>query len=167
MPRKFTLAMAVVGAALGAALLAAPALAATCQVTTTGAGSQDGSNWTNAATLQGALGNASCTEIWVAAGVYRPTNSTTDRYASFNVGEGVAVYGGFAGTETLRSHADPAVNRTVLSGDIDGNDTTDAYGVTLTATGIAGGNSYHVVVMGGSASSAATPTSAPARCWTG
>lgn len=149
MPRKLTLAMAVVGAALGAALLAAPALAATCQVTTTGEGSQDGSSWTNAATLQGALGNASCTEIWVAAGVYRPTNSTTDRYASFNVGEGVAVYGGFAGTETLRSHADPAVNRTVLSGDIDGNDTTDAYGVTLTATGIAGGNSYHVVVMGG------------------
>jgi predicted outer membrane repeat protein len=147
MPKNFTPSMAVLGAALVAALLAPPAQAATCQVTASGAGSQDGSSWANAATLQGALGNASCTEIWVKAGVYKPTTSA-DRTISFNVNAGVAVYGGFAGTETLRSQANPATHRTVLSGDIDGNDANTG-GVTLTAADIAGANSYHVVVMGG------------------
>lgn len=144
MRKPLTLAAAL----LLAALLVAPAGAATCQVTPSGAGSQDGSSWANAAPLQAALGNASCTEIWVQAGVYKPTTGT-DRTISFNVGEGVAVYGGFAGTETLRSQADPATHRTVLSGDIDGNDATDAHGVTLAAANIVGANSYHVVVMGG------------------
>ena len=50
-------------------------------------------------------------------GVYLPGNNRT---STFQLQGGVAVYGGFAGTETLRSqrNADPSTNNTVLSGDI-------------------------------------------------
>jgi len=48
-----------------------PLWAATCRVTMTGAASNDGSDWTtHAITLQGALGNGTCSEIWLAKGVY-------------------------------------------------------------------------------------------------
>ncbi len=97
-------------------------------------GSNDGSSWTNAYTdLQSALAAASNgDEIWVAAGVYKPT-SMTDRTISFTLKNGVAVYGGFVGTETERDHRDYETNVAVLSGDIGvEGDTSD--------------NSYHVVV---------------------
>ncbi len=42
----------------------------------------------------------------------------TDRTISFELKNGVAIYGGFAGTETLRTQRNPATNVTVLSGDI-------------------------------------------------
>ncbi|HEX5840091.1 MAG TPA: hypothetical protein VFY26_19800, partial [Anaerolineales bacterium] len=67
------------------------------------AGANDGTSWTNGFTdLQLALAAASSgDEIWVATGVYKPT-SGTDRSVSFVLKNGVAVYGGFAGTEILR-----------------------------------------------------------------
>jgi len=69
--------------------------------------------------------------FWVAAGKYRP--SETDRIVSFSLKSGVSLYGGFAGNETELSQRDWSVNITVLTGDLDFNDTTDAHGVTLTA----------------------------------
>ncbi|HEX5837368.1 MAG TPA: choice-of-anchor Q domain-containing protein, partial [Anaerolineales bacterium] len=71
-------------------------------------------------------------EIWVATGVYKPT-SGTDRSVSFVLKNGVAVYGGFAGTEILRDQRDLALNPTILSGDI---------GILYDNSD----NSYHVVV---------------------
>jgi hypothetical protein len=109
-------------------------------------GTGDCSSWVNACTLQTALtGAASGQEIWAAAGVYTPTTVTTNRNATFQLVSGVAVYGGFSGTETLRTQRVPAANTTILSGDIDNNDTqTPVITDTTTVTGNAT-NSYHVV----------------------
>ncbi|TVR86203.1 MAG: HYR domain-containing protein, partial [Saprospirales bacterium] len=73
--------------------------------------------------------------IWVAEGTYLPT-SGSDRTISFEMKEGVALYGGFEGNETDLSERDPENNVTVLSGDIGvQGDTSD--------------NSYQVVTAGG------------------
>lgn len=137
---------------LGLALLVfgAAAQAATCRVTTSGVAGNGGSTWAQAKSLSSALASASCSEIWVAAGVYKPTTGT-DRAATFAVRSGVAVYGGFGGDEDNRDERDPALHRSVLSGDIGGDDVVDAQGVTGSAAGIVGDNSYHVVSVNGSA----------------
>ena len=108
-------------------------------------GTGDCSSWANACTLQTALtGAASGNEIWVAAGTHKPT-AGADRTATFQLMNSVALYGGFAGTETSRIERNPALNVTILSGDIDNNDSqtpiiTDLTTVTGNTT-----NSYHVV----------------------
>jgi len=94
----------------------------------------DGSSWVFAYTdLQLALADAeSGDQIWVAAGTYKPT-SETDRTISFQMVNGVAVYGGFdpSGGDDAWEERDWATNVTILSGDI-GDDATNA------------DNSYHV-----------------------
>lgn len=55
-------------------------------------------------------------EVWVKAGVYKPTDSS--RNATFELKPNISVYGGFRGGETDRSQRIPRSNRTVLSGDI-------------------------------------------------
>lgn len=96
-------------------------------------GSNDGSSWANAYTdLQNALAaSVSGDEIWVAKGTYKPTSSA-DRTVSFNLKDGVAVYGGFVGTETLRTERNWTANLTFLSGN-------------LGVAGDVNDNSYHVV----------------------
>src|SRR5690606_37580377 len=61
------------------------------------AGSGDGSDWTNAYTgLQEAISAAAGgTQIWVAAGIYKPTANTTERTATFTLKDDVEIYGGF------------------------------------------------------------------------
>ncbi|MDO8631510.1 MAG: right-handed parallel beta-helix repeat-containing protein, partial [Phycisphaerales bacterium] len=94
-------------------------------------GANDGTSWTNAyRNLQDALAYASTDptvdEIWVASGSYNPDRGVGitpgDRTASFNLQIGVALYGGFNGTETLLSQRNPALNTTILSGDLTGDD---------------------------------------------
>ncbi|MFL7791474.1 MAG: hypothetical protein AB8I69_04985 [Anaerolineae bacterium] len=110
-------------------------------------GANDGSSWTDAYTdLQDALAVAVISdEVWVAEGIYKP-GSAGDRWANFEVG-GVCLYGGFAATETLRTQRDWDAHVTVLSGDIDGNDITDAYGIVTHTANIVGDNVYHVVTI--------------------
>jgi len=112
----------------------------------------DGLSWTTAYTnVQDALASATPgDEIWVAEGIYTPTAGIT-RTATFSLPNGVDLYGGFRGIETgfpgesTRTQRDWTLNVTVLSGDLDGNDTTTAAGVVTDTAHITGANAYHVV----------------------
>ena len=101
----------------------------------------DGSDWDNAfADLQRAFELASrcpiATEIWVVKGTYRPT-ATTDRTISFILKNGLAIYGGFDGSETMLQQRDWQANPTVLSGDIgiNGNSSDNSYHVIFNKGG--------------------------------
>ncbi|MDM8521887.1 right-handed parallel beta-helix repeat-containing protein [Desulfococcaceae bacterium HSG8] len=96
-----------------------------------------GSSWADAATdLQSALSKAvSGDEIWVKTGTYKPT-SGTDRSISFQLKNGVEIYGGFAGEESLLTQRSWTTNITILSGDI-GTPDADS------------DNSYHLVTGSG------------------
>lgn len=115
-----------------------------CRVATDGAAGHDGASWAQAKTLHDALATPTCGELWIKAGVYTPTTGS-DRNARFNVRGGTALYGGFDGTETDRGQRDPAIHRTVLSGDIGGDDIVDEHGITRDASDIVGLNSHNVV----------------------
>ena len=80
-------------------------------------GSNDGNSWENAFTdLQSAINTAtSGDEIWVAAGTYTPGTTRED---SFQLKDGVTIYGAFAGTEDSLDQRDIKTNVTILSGDI-------------------------------------------------
>lgn len=97
----------------------APPTATILYVNESGSSSNNCSSWTDACDLQTALIKATAgDEIWVAAGTYRPTarNHPADpRSATFVVKPGVALYGGFAGTETGREQRDWQANPTILS----------------------------------------------------
>ena len=79
----------------------------------------DGSSWGNAfGDLAEALDYArSGDEVWVARGTYLPTDHN-DRYAYFEVMDGVKLYGGFAGNERAIEQRDWVRNETILSGEI-------------------------------------------------
>ncbi len=130
-------AMAVLG---GVALAAALALAAvghspegealalaqgTIYVDVDATGANDGSSWEDAyTTLQPALDEAVAgDEIWVAAGTYKPTyecDPGNPRSATFQLKNGVALYGGFDPSvgDTEFGDRDWAANATILSGDL-------------------------------------------------
>lgn len=110
-------------------------------VSTTGNDNNNGLSWESAyKNLQTAIANASSgDQIWVLKGTYYPdegiAQTNDDRTSSFKLKDGVAIYGGFSGNETVLEERNPSHNVTILSGDLDGNDSG-----TLT-----GNNAYHVV----------------------
>ena len=83
-------------------------------------------------------------EVWVGPGIYRPTRGA-DRRATFAIGPGVSVYGGFAGGEFRLDQRTGQTPPPVLSGDIEANDRVDAAGILTDAAGLVGGNALHVV----------------------
>ncbi|MBL8875070.1 MAG: hypothetical protein JNM86_04660 [Phycisphaerae bacterium] len=98
-------------------------------------GLNNGMSWTNAFnSIQDALAVAKAsagqiTEIWVAGGTYKPG---TLRISNFKLVEGVKMYGGFVGNETLLTQRVLSVaNQSYLSGEI--------------GTGLQNDNCYHVV----------------------
>ncbi len=118
-------------------------------------GANTGTSWTNAYTnLQSALTEASeGDEIWVATGVYTPTLQTAPpdpRSTTFKLKQGVAMYGGFDGSETFRTQRDWRAHRTVLSGDLAGNDGNKRFNPDNPANDPEfSENSYHVVTASG------------------
>lgn len=120
--------------AVVALLIAAPAAAKIIYVKSNATGADTGESWANACNdLRSALSSAnSGDQIWVAAGTYKPT-AGADRTQSFTMAAGVAIYGGFAGAETVLSQRNWTSNPTILSGNI---------GSTTTKTD----NSFHVLV---------------------
>ncbi|MBK8966238.1 MAG: choice-of-anchor Q domain-containing protein [Saprospiraceae bacterium] len=105
------------------------------------AGANDGSSWANAyTTLDAALAAATpADQIWVAAGTYKPDAATANN--SFTLMAGVAVYGGFNGTEATLAARNPATNTTILSGDLNGDDVAGNFTMNRTD------NSRHVIQM--------------------
>lgn len=132
------------------------AAGAVIRVTTTGLDLPGcGDTWANACSLQYALTTAAVSgdEIWAAAGTYKPALPGGARTATFQLKAGVAVYGGFNGSEVLRDERNWTANLTTLSGDLNGNDSgwtnigensyhvvTGASGATLDGFTITGGN---------------------------
>ena len=120
-------------------------------------GSGNGSSWANAAADLQTVLNASVSgdKIWLSAGVYKPTayptgcvNCASARDYTFQIPSGVAIYGGFNGTETQLSSRDVTANVTILSGDIDNNDiNTDGNNIAENPTQIVGSNALHVVLF--------------------
>jgi hypothetical protein len=112
------LAMIALGFALSGNILspqAAP-LGNILRVKSGATGANNGSSWANAyPNLQAALTAAvNGDEIWVAAGIYKPTLTTTAgdaRTATFQLKNGVELYGGFAGNETSRNQRKRDVER--------------------------------------------------------
>lgn len=103
----------------------------------------DCSSWANACKLYTALAAANPTDqVWVAAGTHKPKTADPDtRLYTFLLESGVAIYGGFAGTETALDQRNWVTNITILSGDIG-------------TAGVETDNTYHVVVGSGVISTA-------------
>ncbi|HKO82054.1 MAG TPA: MopE-related protein, partial [Chitinophagaceae bacterium] len=110
------------------------------------AGANNGSSWASAFTkLQDALAAAgSCAnvvEIWVAEGNYYPDETTfansNDRLISFYLKTGLAIYGGFAGTETALNQRNWTTHITILSGEIqqDSDNSNNSYHI-VRSTGL-------------------------------
>jgi hypothetical protein len=88
-------------------------------------GSGDGNSWATASANLQAIINASSAgdQVWVAAGTYKPGgNTNNDRTISFNMKDGVAIYGGFAGTESALNERPTSItvspSSSILSGDL-------------------------------------------------
>ena len=90
-------------------------------------GANGGTSWANAfSDLQSALDTVEAgDEIWVVAGTYRPrlrTDESDPRSVTFQLRSGVAIYGGFAGTETTLAERAGLFEATILTGDLNADD---------------------------------------------
>mgnify|MGYP006424461039 CR=1 FL=1 len=132
-------------------------------------GVNDGTSWADAYTdLQTAIDNATgSSELWIAAGIYKPDNEG-DSFTITGAKDGIKLYGGFEGTETNRDQRAPREHRTILSGDLNGDDVDpDNDGIIEDADpnqdGIpenlkGGENAHHVLLVDGGSGIGATVT---------
>ena len=109
-------------------------------------GNNTGTSWDNAyVTLINALASNVLlpdNEIWVAAGTYTPAMS--DRNEPFYLNQNnLKLLGGFNGTEIRSDQRDHIANPTILSGDLNGNDS----GVLDFASATRNDNSYTVLAL--------------------
>ncbi|HET8940823.1 MAG TPA: choice-of-anchor Q domain-containing protein [Rudaea sp.] len=126
-----------------------------CRASMAGNSVNNGADWAHSKDLMSALNLYSCAEIWVAQGTYTPVGYPF----YFTIRPEARVFGGFAGTESLRNQRDWLAHPTVLSGDKDNNDTnTDGNGIDESYHDIKGNNAQTVVQMTGTPSSPITST---------
>jgi predicted outer membrane repeat protein len=92
-------------------------MAVTYYVTPSGDSTKTGLSWSSPIDLKTALSRAAAKDmIWVKAGTYIPSAKT--RNVFFILNSGIALYGGFAGTETGLNQRNSTLNITTLSGNI-------------------------------------------------
>lgn len=104
-------------------------------------GNNDGSSWQHAYTsLSAALADSEAEEIWVAAGTYTADSATDADYAFF-IQRSVALYGGFAGTESTLGERNLQANVTILSADVNADDVAGNFETNR------GDNLWHVVYI--------------------
>ena len=110
-------------------------------------GTQNGTTWATAYnSIQNGMNAASAgDEIWVAAGTYKGTGDYV-----LEMAQGVALYGGFAGTETQRNQRNWVSNPTVIDGEnertviLGAEDSTlDGFTVTRGGNQMNGGGMYN------------------------
>lgn len=115
------------------------------------AGNNDGTSWVDAYNyLQDAMAVASSgEEIWVTEGIYKPNLGSKieldDRNATFQLKNGVAIYGGFPSGGGRWEHRNPSVYETILSGDLNGDDAELTATAGLLTQPSRADNSYNVV----------------------
>jgi len=144
---------------LTALSLCAPAIGKIIYVDADAVGANTGSSWTDAYNyLQDALADANTAEkpveILVAQGIYKPDEGVEtnlgDRSATFQLINGVAIYGGYAGAgEPSSDSRDIELFETILSGDLDSNDIDVNNPEDLLSTPDRADNSYQVVTGSG------------------
>lgn len=124
-------------------------------VTTTGNDADFGTSWGAAfLTVQKALSVAtSGDEIWVAAGNYFPDEGPgqTDNsaFSTFQMVDGVALYGGFNGTEATLADRPSPLAQTVLSGDLRQDDSQQPIVTDASTNSNITSNAYQVVTVSG------------------
>lgn len=125
---------------------------------------QDGSSWAHAySDLQSALTEAATstgpTQIWIAEGTYKPSQvyapngilggasgQNVPNMKTFDLPNGVSLYGGFLPGMKSLSQRDPAAYPTILSGDLAGNDINNPSAPGYAAS--KADNAWHVVTAG-------------------
>lgn len=123
-------------------------------------GANNGTSWANAfGSLQSAFEQTDgcISQIYVAKGVYKPTQNTnnnssgpTDRSNVFKLPR-VSVYGGFIGSETHFFQRNVFKNLTILSGDLDNNDSNDDGNfINENLNDTHGNNAYNILFIDGS-----------------
>ena len=116
-------------------------------------GLNNGISWIDAfVNLQDGINACGASEVWVAAGTYLPSKDangnetpTNLRSKTFLLKNGVSLYGGFNGTETLLSQRNWTTNPTILSGDLNNNDDVTIVNNNLTFSNN-DENVFHVVL---------------------
>lgn len=120
---------------------------ATVYVDQSASGDGSGESWANAfLDLQTALAASNGpgpVRVLVAKGVYRPSPALAPEDRSFRLDDGMELYGGFPPGGSALADRDPELHKTVLSGDVHGDDSS---------TGNVEDNSSHVVYCGESTS---------------
>lgn len=108
-----------------------------------------GTSWADAFnSLQAAISaSQSGDEIWVVKGEYKPDEGSGNRTATFALKASTQLYGGFAGNETALEQRNWRVNETILSGDLNGDDTHTRTPLDQYYHGNYEENSYHIITI--------------------
>ena len=129
------------------AIFLSPLLNAQVFVDPDAAGDNSGSSWENAfRDLQEAIEASNPgDEIWLRAGIYVP-KGVSPQSTHFEINKSISLFGGFAGTESTLEARDWSTNRTILSGDINGDDIPGDFLQNR------GDNAHHVILVNASGS---------------